>query len=70
VLVFGALNAIAYRFAALAEYDRNFTDSFNTHGGGPGQPFRYDQERDLFGFFNTHTRCLSPFASHFSQSVH
>ena len=52
VLVFGALNAIAYRFHALAEYDRSFTASINAHGTDFGQPSRYEQERDLFGFFS------------------
>jgi hypothetical protein len=49
-LVFEALNAIAYRFVALAEYDQSFTCWFNAHRDG--QPFRYHQERDLFGFFS------------------
>src|SRR5262245_56672084 len=49
-LVFEALNAIAYRFVALAEYDQSFTAWFNAHRDG--QPFRYHQERDLFGFFS------------------
>jgi hypothetical protein len=48
-LVFEALNAVAYRFVALAEYDQSFAASFNPHRDG--QPFRYQQERDLFGFF-------------------
>ena len=52
VLLFGALNAIAYRFMALVEYDESFTASFNAHGTDAGQPFRYEQERDLFGFFS------------------
>jgi hypothetical protein len=56
VLVFGALNAITYRFHALAEYDRRFTASINAQGTDFGQPSRYEQERDLFGFFsNAHS---------------
>jgi hypothetical protein len=49
-LIFEAQNAISYRFKALAEYDQSFTASFNAHRDG--QPFRYHQERDLFGFFS------------------
>jgi hypothetical protein len=52
VFIFQALNAIAYRFKALAEYDQSFTASFNAHRADTGQPFRYEQERDLFGFFS------------------
>jgi hypothetical protein len=56
VFIIGALNAIAYRFTALAEYDKSFRSSITAHGTGPGQPFRYMQERDLFGFFsNAHS---------------
>jgi hypothetical protein len=56
VFIIGALNAIAYRFTALAEYDESFKDLIAEHGTDPGQPFRYMQERDLFGFFsNAHT---------------
>jgi hypothetical protein len=56
VFIIGALNAIAYRFAVLAEYDKSFRSLITGHGTGPGQPFRYMQERDLFGFFsNAHS---------------
>jgi hypothetical protein len=56
VFIIGALNAIAYRFTALAEYNKSFKSSITAHGTGPGQPFRYMQERDLFGFFsNAHS---------------
>jgi hypothetical protein len=48
----GALAAIAIRFKALAEYDQGFTASIKAHGNGPGQPARYEQDRDLFGFFS------------------
>ena len=48
----GALAAIAIRFKALAEYDQQFTASIKAHGDGPGQPWRYEQDRDLFGFFS------------------
>jgi hypothetical protein len=49
VLVVGALNAIAYRFKSLAECDESFTDLIKAHA--PDQ-LRYEQERDLFGFFS------------------
>jgi hypothetical protein len=48
-----ALNAIAYRFTALAEYDERLRSLINAPDG---QPFRYMQERDLFGFYsNAHS---------------
>jgi hypothetical protein len=54
--IIGALNAIAYRFTALAEYDDSFRFLINAYGTGPGQPSRHMQERDLFGFFsNAHS---------------
>ena len=56
VFIIGALNAIAYRFTALTEYDKSFRSLITAYGTGPGQPFRYMQERDLFGFFsNAHS---------------
>jgi hypothetical protein len=61
VLVFGALNAITYRFHALAEYDRRFTASINAQGTDFGQPSRYEQERDLFGFFSNATSIFDAF---------
>jgi hypothetical protein len=48
----GAMHAISYRFKALAEYDDRFTASIASHGPAPAQPIRYEQERDLFGFFS------------------
>ena len=47
----GALNAIVYRFVSLTEYDERVRVSINAHGTDR-QPFRYEQERDLFGFFS------------------
>src|SRR5829696_5705306 len=46
----GAWNAVAYRYLAMTEYDKRFTASVKSHGRGPGEPERYCQERDLFGF--------------------
>lgn len=51
-LFMGALHGISYRFKALADYDDSFTASINAHGTTSGQPIRYQQERDLFGFFS------------------
>jgi hypothetical protein len=49
----GAWNAVSYRFKACTEYDKSFTASIANHGPAPGQPMRYQQERDLFGFFGS-----------------
>jgi hypothetical protein len=49
---FDAWRAVAVRFWALTEYDASFTKSISTHGAGPGEPERFAQERDLFGFFS------------------
>src|SRR5436190_1346163 len=46
----GGWNAVAYRYIAMTEYDERFTASIKLHGPGPGEPERYRQERDLFGF--------------------
>jgi hypothetical protein len=48
----GAWHAISYRYLALVEYNERFTSSIIAHGRAPAQPLRYQQERDLFGFFN------------------
>jgi hypothetical protein len=48
-LVVGALNAVAYRFKSLAECDESFTDLIKAHASDQR---RYEQERDLFGFFS------------------
>jgi hypothetical protein len=34
----------------MVELDELFTASVKVHGAGPGEPARYAQERDLFGF--------------------
>jgi hypothetical protein len=48
----GAWSAISYRYMAVAEYDQHLTASFSTQPGA-GHPIRYQQERDLFGFFRS-----------------
>ncbi len=60
-LLTGALHAVPYRFAALAEYDESLRASLKEHGLGPGQPYRYQQERDLFGFFSSGVSALDSF---------
>jgi hypothetical protein len=66
-LAIGAMHAISYRFKALAEYDARFTASITAHGAGPAPAIRYEQERDLFGFFSNafsvfDTFCFALFA--------
>jgi hypothetical protein len=48
-----AWSAVSYRYMAVSEYDGWFTASIVSAGPGPGQPIRYEQERDLFNFFST-----------------
>jgi hypothetical protein len=60
-LAISAMHAISYRFMAIAEYDGRFTASLAAHGPGPGQPIRYEQERDLFGFFTNAFSVLDAF---------
>lgn len=47
------MGAVAYRFMAMAQYDESFTRSILENGVGPAPTLRYEQERDLFGFFNS-----------------
>jgi hypothetical protein len=49
----GAWSAISYRYRAVTEYEAQFTASIVRDGPGPGQPIRYEQERDLFNFFSS-----------------
>jgi hypothetical protein len=49
----GAWGALAYRFMAMAQYDESFTKSILENGASPGPMLRYEQERDLFGFFSS-----------------
>jgi hypothetical protein len=49
----GAWNALTYRYNAFAEYDDIFSTSILKYGAGPPAEERYNQERDLFGFFNS-----------------
>lgn len=48
----GAWNAIAYRFLAATEYEGTFTASLAGAGSSPAPLVRFQQERDLFGFFS------------------
>jgi hypothetical protein len=46
----GAWNAVAYRFLALTEYEREFTSAIADRS--PSPIARHHQERQLFGFFS------------------
>jgi hypothetical protein len=46
-----AWGALQYRFYACSDHDEAFTESFRVHGDAPIQPYRYQQERELFNFF-------------------
>src|SRR5437660_721685 len=48
----GAWNALSYRHLALTEYGDAFAASLATFGTSPDAIRRYEQERDLFGFFS------------------
>src|SRR5947209_1407907 len=47
----GAWNALSYRYLALTEYGDSFAASVTRFGTSPDAT-SYEQERDLFGFFN------------------
>ena len=49
----GAWNAIAFRFLAVTDYEENLRVSFTEHGTNTAPHIRYQQERDLFGFFSS-----------------
>jgi hypothetical protein len=57
----GAWGAVAYRFMAMAQYDQQFTRKFLQNGSGPGPMLRYEQERLLFGFFNSGCSAVDAF---------
>jgi hypothetical protein len=48
----GAWNALAYRFLAVTEYEAALTGSLAKVGTSSAPTERYQQERDLFGFFS------------------
>jgi hypothetical protein len=58
----GGWNAVAYRFITCAEHDDAFTASVRAYGNSPIQPHRFDQEKELFGFFVTGQAALESFA--------
>jgi hypothetical protein len=57
----GAWGAVAYRFIAMAQYDESFTNSILENGVSPGPMLRYEQERLLFGFFNSGCSAVDAF---------
>jgi hypothetical protein len=48
----GAWNALSYRYLALTQYGDAFAESVTKFGTSPDATRRYEQERDLFGFFS------------------
>lgn len=48
-----AWQGLRYRFRSCAEHDEAFTESVSKFGDTPDSSERYNQERDLFGFFVT-----------------
>ena len=54
-------NALEYRFRAVAEYDLSFTNSIKMVGGQPELNERYNQEKSLFGFYNSGLSCIECF---------
>jgi hypothetical protein len=46
-----AWNSVAYRYLAVDECDQGFRASIGRYSTSPSAPQRYQQERDLFGFF-------------------
>ena len=56
-----AWNAVRYRYAATVEFDDAFTTSIKAHGVGPAEPYRYQQERDLFCFTTNATSTFDAF---------
>lgn len=57
----GAWNAVGYRFISCAQHDEAFTASVSAHGNSPAQPHRFNQEKELFGFFVTGLAALESF---------
>jgi hypothetical protein len=55
-------NALAWRYAAVADHDEAFTESLRIHGGAPQAPARYRQEDQLFTFFAAGISALETFA--------
>lgn len=49
----GAWNGVAIRFLSCAEHDEAFAELMRQHGSSPDSRERYQQERELFGFFVT-----------------
>src|SRR3990172_8534387 len=57
----GAWNGVAIRFLSCAEHDGAFTELMKRHGSSPDSRERYQQERELFGFFVTGLSALESF---------
>ncbi|QOY88028.1 hypothetical protein [Paludibaculum fermentans] len=58
----GGWNALQYRFRACADSDASFRRLVNRYGDAPPQPYRYQQERDLFAFFGAALSTIESFS--------
>lgn len=57
----GSHNGVRYRLRACADYSEEFTQSIQSCGGSPPPEQRYQQERQLFGFFVSGYAALDSF---------
>jgi hypothetical protein len=46
-----AWNAISYRYLECTDHEHAFATSVQAHGDSPAPPYRFEQEREMFGFF-------------------
>ena len=58
----GSHNGVRYRLRACADYSQEFTQSIQSFGGSPPPEKRYQQERQLFGFFVSGYAALDSFS--------
>ena len=58
----GAWSGVCYKFLAMAEYDERFTQEIIKNGSAPAPRLRYEQERDLFGFFSAGYSVIDSFS--------
>jgi hypothetical protein len=58
----GGHNAVRYRLRACADYSAEFTESVRRVGDAPPPEDRYQQERQLFGFFVSGIAALESFS--------
>jgi hypothetical protein len=58
----GSHNGVRYRLRACADYSKEFTQSIQSCGDSPPPEKRYQQERQLFGFFVSGYAALDSFS--------